>query len=134
MDSNVELKYAPNYNMGYTKEDDMASVVATNVLVSLGIFDRVTLQNHRVVAEKYFVGKKYGRVNLVLSSVRGWNTANDPYIVNVEWSFNDSPVCLDEILGDLGPKAAMKLAFNMDYLTKKEIDLREYSKNGLNYN
>jgi hypothetical protein len=134
MDSSAEHKYDPNYNAGYTKEDDMASVVAANVLQSLGIFDRITLKNHMVVAEKYMVGSNYGRVVLTLASDRGWNSPKDPYIVNVSWTYNDKQVSLDEILGDLGPKAAMKLAFNMDYLSQQKLDLREYNKNGLNYN
>lgn len=126
----TEIKFEPNYNVGYTKDEDLASVIATNILDKLGIFDRITLSQNVVIGEKYFVGKDYDIVSLSFS--RDW-IAKDPYIVSQGWFFKGNPISLEELMSELDKETVKKLIFNIDALSQKSIDLREFNKNGLNY-
>lgn len=126
----TELKFKPNYNGGYTKEVDLASVKAANILVSFDLFDRVVMKNYQIVAEKYFVGNDFKRLTLYIDIPR-WG--NDPYQVTQTWYLNGKETTAEIALSELSPKDAMKIAFNLDTLSSREIDLNEYDKCGKNY-
>lgn len=129
----TEIKYDQGYNAGYSKEEDLATVTATNLLIKLGIFDRVTLKQRQVVAEKYMVGEDYGKLTLTLSMQHQWGQKYDPYVMTQQWFFNDQQEALEVLLSQLDKPDARLLLFNLDTLASSEIDLKEYNKNGLNY-
>lgn len=129
----TEIKYDQGYNAGYSKEEDLATVTATNLLIKLGIFDRVTLKQRQVVAEKYMVGEDYGKLTLILSMQYQWGQGYDPYVMTQQWFFNDQQEALEVLLSQLDKPDARLLLFNLDTLASSEIDLKEYNKNGLNY-